>query len=240
MPLQGGGEQQGGEQRQSRGAPLGSRAWGSGTRMASVPPSLRSPRFEGRGKGARQKPKPRGPSLRAPLPAQPPPAPATGAHSCPPLATSPAAAKFSLGLWNVDSLPQVPRAARPPPTRPRALTLPSPKVAAKAVPSGSPCPRQESGHSGYDPQRAGASGRLPARSALITAHTPGEVAGEPLAATPAEPANLERRGGRAGVGVRRHPHPRPQSCALRSPFMPGSRSSASADTCWSHLRPVFV
>ena len=46
-------------------------------------------------------------------------------------------------------------------------------------------------------------GRWPARPALIAAHTPGEVAPEPLAAAPAKPTNLEERGaGARGGGVR--------------------------------------
>ena len=45
---------------------------------------------------------------------------------------------------------------------------------------------------------------MPARLALIAVHTPGEVAPEPLAAAPAEPANLER-----GASAETAPHPAP-------------------------------
>lgn len=69
---------------------------------------------------------------------------------------------------------------------------------------------------------------------------PGAVGGRPRRTHElgGETGGLE--GGRGDAPPPPHPVPGPLPSARRSPFMPGLHSSASADTCWSHRRPVFV
>lgn len=165
---------------------MGSRAWGSETREAAVPPSRPSPCSEERGRGTRQKLEPQGPTRRAPPHPQPPPAPAAGAHGHPPRSLPRRRRKVFTSAPARRQRTRSPTAARLP-----TLTRSSLNVAS------SPCPAWSQAAQATTCDGWRAFGRLPARSALIAAHTPGEVAREPLAAAPTEPTKLEER--RAGV-----------------------------------------
>lgn len=198
------------------------RPWGAG-RGGRRPGSLQPrppgglPRSEGRGRGARQKPSPRGPSRRAPphpprgLPARPSrrqhlPRGCTAAPSLPPPPQS-----FCPGSGASTACPEPPSFPLPPP-RPRALTRPSLDAAAEPEPRGGLCPRPGPGRPSCDPRGRGVPGAglwLPARplGSYRRSHSggscPGAVGGRPRGT---------RELGRGGVGggVRRPPPPRPR------------------------------
>lgn len=76
---------------------------------------------------------------------------------------------------------------------------------------------------------------MPARLALIAVHTPGEVAPEPLAAAPAEPANLER--GASAETASRPPPARRAHLSCQGPAAPPRLTHAGATVaqCLSKL-----
>ena len=203
-----GGAEKRGRSRGARGAPLDSRAWGSETwRLQSRPPGG-LPSSEGRGRGARQKkPNLAAPAGDAPRPPQPPPAPAAGAQRRPPRSLPRRRKVFTPALERRQLTESPPAPLLP--TRRTLVKHHSPNEATEPEPRGGPSPP-----GGRTPRLRpaagrGALGRWPARPALIAAHTPGEVAPEPLAAPPRNPRTW-RRGGRArGVGARAETAARP-------------------------------
>lgn len=199
-----------------------------------------SPAMRGWGGGGEQDKNPnrRGPSSE-------PPASLAVTSTCrggaqpPPFAPSRVAAKFSFQLSSAHSSQQTPPATPIPPlyltSSPHALTHP-PRPPLSILLSPEPPPaarpprlRPAGGGRGW-PLVACPPSRL-LSPLTLRGSCPGAVGGRPR-------RTRELGGGECGAGRVEDPRPRPS--AARSPFMPGPRSSASADTCWSHRRPVFV
>lgn len=197
-----GGRREGGEKRRSPGRALGKQGAGVGDPGGGSPALPAVSPARRRGGGNRDK----NPSLSRPGQASAPPS--RRQHlprgcAAAPLAPSPAAAaKFSLRLRTAPREPP----ARTPLARAH-LCAPHRKQ--------SRSPARSQAHRATTRGGRGAFGRLPARPALIAAHTLGEVAREPLAAAPAEPANLEEER-RAPVEGSAETPPRPHCPARRA------------------------
>lgn len=235
------GSRKGGAARRGPGAPLrGVRVGDPGGGSPALPAGSLAP---GEGGGEPDK----NPNRVHPAGERSPPPPRQAAASTcrggspPPLRSLPRRRKVFTPALECRRLTETPspRASSFAPHSLHARQRPSPKATTEPLPESLPGARPPRLRPAAGGGRGGAwSPALPPGS-YRRSHSGGSCP-EAVGGRPRGTHELGGEGGgrRAGVGSAENaPRPPP---AARSPFMPGPRSSTSADTCWSHRRPVFV